>query len=65
MFINRANYRLAYLTLNSSEKAINELFKIINSDISELKEGNNYYFSEERRKVYNKKLKKLKAQFFY
>ena len=59
MFINRANYRLAYLTLNSSEKAINELFKIINSDISELKEGNNYYFSEERRKVYNKKLKKL------
>ncbi|MFT6151826.1 MAG: hypothetical protein ACJAY9_001222 [Flavobacteriales bacterium] len=59
MCINRANYRLAYLTLNSSEKAINELFKIINSDISELKEGNNYYFSEERRKVYNKKLKKL------
>ncbi|MFT4696700.1 MAG: hypothetical protein ACI8RY_001878 [Urechidicola sp.] len=59
MCINRANYRLAYLTLNSSEKAINELFKIINSDISVLKEGNNYYFSEERRKVYNKKLKKL------
>ena len=59
MCINRANYRLAYLTLKSSEKAINELFKIINSDISELKEGNNYYFSEERRKVYNKKLKKL------
>ncbi len=59
MCIDKEKYRMAYLTLNSSEQAINEIFNLINSDVSELKEGKTYYFSGERKRKYNDMFKKL------